>query len=329
MPPRVWDWWTEHKLEILSSYLREFVVASKRARTTVYLDLFAGGIDNISRGQGQRIAGSPWRALDVDPPLSILRFFEQPAKAEALRQELTRYYPSRDIEVHGGDCNDTLTAVLRDLRPVNWAPTFAFIDQQSTELHWETLRQLAQHKRADKWKVELWLLFAGGLLPRGLASQDDTGLRNAAFADSVSEMFGTQQWLEMQQARDAGALTPAQLRDELCNLMRWRLENELGYRWTQVFPVVNTGGTPIYDMIFATDHPAGHKIMRHLHEKALQDQLHKRTRAKLRDRKRRDQARGVESLFDLEEVQEGMAPRLVAGKQRSEHERPWEPPRFR
>lgn len=83
-----------------------------------------------------------------------------------------------------------------------------FVDQQAAELRWETLRQLAQHKRSDKPRVELWLLFAGGLFPRGLASQDAEGLRNAAFADRVSEMFGTQQWLEMQRARTSRGGVP-------------------------------------------------------------------------------------------------------------------------
>ncbi|HUZ54120.1 MAG TPA: hypothetical protein VMU94_16545 [Streptosporangiaceae bacterium] len=49
----------------------------KKAGQTVYLDLFAGRPDNISRDREQRvIRGSARRALDTQPPLSHLRLFE-------------------------------------------------------------------------------------------------------------------------------------------------------------------------------------------------------------------------------------------------------------
>jgi three-Cys-motif partner protein len=73
--PRSWGWWTEQKLDILGDYLAAFTTACKRAGQTVYLDLFAGQPDNVSRdGAGRVIRGSARRALDTQPPLSVLRF---------------------------------------------------------------------------------------------------------------------------------------------------------------------------------------------------------------------------------------------------------------
>src|SRR5579859_5194599 len=83
--PRSWDWWTEQKLDILADYLAGFTRASKKAGTTVYLDLFAGQPDNVSRERDERqIHGSARRALDTSPPLSVLRFFELDATARKL-----------------------------------------------------------------------------------------------------------------------------------------------------------------------------------------------------------------------------------------------------
>jgi hypothetical protein len=48
-----------------------------------------------------------------------------------------------------GDCNATIAAALADLADLNWAPTFAFLDQQSTEVQWPTIEHLARHKRDD------------------------------------------------------------------------------------------------------------------------------------------------------------------------------------
>src|ERR1700729_3393698 len=62
-----------------------------------------------------------------------------------------KYPDSRDrFKVVPGDCNTTIAAALADLAELNWAPTFAFLDQQPTEVRWPTLQHLTRHKREDK-----------------------------------------------------------------------------------------------------------------------------------------------------------------------------------
>ena len=301
--PKSWGWWTEQKLDILADYLAGFTRASKKAKTTVYLDLFAGRPDNVSRDRDERqIHGSARRALDTRPPLSVLRFFELDPTAKKLETALQAAYPDRvkDFKVVPGDCNTTIAAALAGLTGLNWAPTFAFLDQQSTEVQWPTIEHLARHKRAGMWKTELWLLCASGLLPRGLR------LRTGAIEDSVAEkmtrMFGTDIWLEALKATRANILTGAQFRSELTNLMRWRLEKDLGYKTTLDFQVTNTNGHGIFDMIFATDHWAGEKIMTDLYSAAMRRQPGLRQIAQLQRRQTREESRGVHGLFDADQL---------------------------
>jgi three-Cys-motif partner protein len=303
MPPRKWGWWTEQKLDILADYLVGFTRASTTAGTTVYLDLFAGRPDNVSRDRDERqIHGSARRALDTRPPLSVLRFFELDATAQSLDNALKAAYPDRvpDVQVVPGDCNVTITAALADLAHLNWAPTFAFLDQQSTEVQWPTIEQLARHKRKDKWKTELWLLCASGLLPRGLKLR--TEAIDASVAEKMTRMFGTDIWLDVLEAARTHVLTGAQFRSELTNLMRWRLEHDLGYRTTLEFRVTNTNGHGIFDMIFATDHWAGEKIMTDIYSAAMRRQPELRQKAQLQRRQEREEAQGKISLFDLVEL---------------------------
>ena len=63
-------------------------------------------------------------------------------------------------------------------------------------------------------------------------------------------------------------IEPADARDEYVNLMRWRLEQVLGYRWTHQLEIRNTRDLPIYHLIFATDSKAGHDIMSYLYDQA-------------------------------------------------------------
>lgn len=301
--PRSWGWWTEQKLDILGDYLTAFTRASTRARETVYLDLFAGQSDNVSRGRQARvIRGSACRALDTQPPLTHLRFFELAPHAANLEQALRAEYPTRskDFKVVPGDCNITIVGALRELAPLNWAPTFAFLDQQSTEVNWSTIERLAQHKRSDKPKTELWLLCANGLLPRGLRIRTDR--IDTTVVEKMTKMFGTNIWLDALNAVRGNQMSAAQFREELTNLMRWRLEHDLGYRTTLDFQVTNTGGSEIFSMIFATDHWAGEKIMTDLYAAAERRRPELQKRAQLEQQQIRLEKQGIYGLFDMTEV---------------------------
>lgn len=144
--------------------------------------------------------------------------------------------------------------------------------------------------------MELWLLFAASMLPRGLGGEDLDAI--AAFADRITEMYGTQDWREAYEGRVRGLLSGPELRDELANLMRWRIENDLGYSVTHSFEMRNTRGTPLYSMIFATDHDAGNKIMRHIYGRAAERQPQMRAEAVARAKAAREAREGKLALFE-------------------------------
>jgi three-Cys-motif partner protein len=295
MAGRSWGYWTEHKLNMLADYLPCFTTASSRARTTVYLDLFAGDIENVSKTTGEAIPGSPKVALDATPPFGKVVLFELPTEATRLRKQLQEDYPGRDVTVYPGDCNASIDTALRDLAPLASAPTFAFIDQYAAEIHWTTLVKLARFKRRSPYKVELWMLFAASMLPRGLG-QDDPD-RAAEFASRITAMYGTPVWRAIHDARQDGRLTAADMRYELVNLMRWRLERLLGYTITHTVEMKNTRGVPLYEMIFATDNAAGNRIMSHIYGLASERQPGMREEALSKLRVLQEAERGEFTLF--------------------------------
>jgi three-Cys-motif partner protein len=290
---RTWGYWTEHKLDVLSRYLEAFTTASKRASGTVYLDLFAGQPENASRETGMLIDGSAARALSVSPPFHKVLLFELPDRAAALNEHLRRRFPGREFKIYPGDCNEEIRRALADLRNHRKAATFAFIDQQGTEVRWETLRRLAEHK-VGPFKVELWMLFAHAQLPRGLRVRQDT---DEDFARQVDRMLGSTEWRVAYRARVDGKLSAEQFRDELTNCFRWKLERVLGYEYTHAFELKNVSGTPIYTMVFATDNATGNKIMSHLYGQASQQSEGMRAEALARRRADRENAKGELTLF--------------------------------
>lgn len=298
---RTWGFWTRDKLDILSAYLPAFTNASKRARGTVYLDLFAGTLESTERDTGRLILGSAPRALNTFPAFTRCYFFDLPAVAMKLQTDLEARYPDRiDYQVVEGDSNETIAVALEDLRRrgLAWAATFAFIDPYNLGVRWSTLKALAQFKAHTRFKVELWILFHSSTIPRVLGVESDENVS----VEQVTEFFGTDRWTAITVARERGELSPAQAREEYVNLYRWRIENDLGYAVTHAIEMKNTSGSPLYHLILATDNRAGSKIINDVYRKATPK--HKATRRKARERRQlgRRQNQGQPSLFTAEQL---------------------------
>ena len=113
------------------------------------------------------------------------------------------------------------------------------------------------------------------------------------------------------------------MRAEFVNLLRWRLEEDLGYRSTHALQIINTTGVPVYTLVFATDSPPGDAIMSHLYGSASTRVIPAmQARAQTtRERSRREQY-GEFQLpgFDT------LKPAAPAGASAYAHTPPWEPP---
>jgi three-Cys-motif partner protein len=317
---RYWGFWTRGKLDLLRRYLNAFTTASRSVPERIYLDLFGGQPENRERVTEETLAGSARIALSIDnPPFTRLRFFELNPYAARLRSTLEVAHPGRDFQVIPGDCNETITGALRGLANVYWAPTFAFVDPNGPDVQWSTLEALARFKKPTTTKTEIWLLCAAGLFIRTLRVVGDVRDQDA---NKLTKMYGTDQWKTIYSARLAGALDPAEAREEYVNLMRWRLENVLGYRWTHPLEIFNERGHSIYHMIFATDHEAGHAIMTSLYNRAANEFPAMQQAARRRRARLAEEAAGIQTLFG--DDHETLTRPVVGTERFYRHEPPWQ-----
>lgn len=291
---REFRYWTRNKLEILAGYLSAFNQASYlKTSERLYIDLMAGLPTNRDRETGQEFDGSARLALQASPPFTRLAFCEKPEQAAALEADLRHRHPTRNFQVYPGDCNQTIDRVLADLAAWRWAPTFVFVDQQAAEIHWQTLAKLAAFRIA-KWKTELWILMSPAMIIRGVA-----GTNGPAFAARVDALYGNRTWRRIQAARERDSITPEQYRDEMVNLLRWQLEQDLGYNMTARIPM-RMPNMPLYDMVFATDHLAGNRIMTHLYQNAARREPGMIQEAKARAKRQREDRAGMIPMFEME-----------------------------
>jgi three-Cys-motif partner protein len=154
--------------------------------------------------------------------------------------------------------------VLSNLRPYAWAPTFVFVDQQAAEVAWTSIVKAARF-RTGALKSELWVLASPAMIAKGVA-----GTNGHQFAERVDRLYGVDDWRRIRLARERSQISAEQFRDEMVNLLRWRLEAHLQYASTVRIPMRLPSGVPLYDMVFATDHEVGQRIMTHLYAKAAE-----------------------------------------------------------
>lgn len=263
---REWDYWTRNKLNILNDYLPAFCHASNKSSEIIYLDLMAGEPENMGKGMNEHFDGSPRLAMQANPGFTKLIFCEHNLKKSSdLISDLKSRFPNdqRWLVVEG-DCNTKIDQILSPLAHISWAPTFAFVDQQAAEVTWETLTKVAQFRTNKKnIKTELWVLMSPAMIIKGVSGTNADG-----FAKKVDLLYGDNSWRRVLAARQSNAISPEDFRVEMVNLFRWNLHNVLQYKITARIPMRMPNNIPLYDMVFATDHPVGQKIMTELYKRA-------------------------------------------------------------
>lgn len=294
---REWDYWTKNKLNILKDYLPAFCQASLRSPERIYLDLMAGEPENIDKGSDELFDGSPRLAMQANPRFTKLVFCERdPKKSSDLRSDLTSRFPNdQRWRVVEGDCNIEIDKILSSLTHISWAPTFAFVDQHAAEVTWETLAKVAHFRKNKKnIKTELWVLMSPAMIIKGVS-----GTNADSFANQVDLLYGDNSWRRVLAARQRDVIGPEDFRVEMVNLFRWNLQNILGYAMTARIPMKMTNNTPLYDMVFATDHPVGQKIMTRLYKSAAEREPEMNREARTRAINSRTQRTAQFAFFEV------------------------------
>ena len=150
------------------------------------------------------------------------------------------------------------------------APTFAFLDPDGMELHWSTIRRIADHKRSyakqhNRSKVEMWVLFSTAGLVRMLGGNREFA-EAQGFPQKVARLYGGWgPWQTVWERRLDGRIDPGDAKRAYLYLYMDRLA-ELGYKHLLVRPI-KTSRSELYAMVFASDHPAGAQIMQWAQER--------------------------------------------------------------
>ena len=258
--------WTLDKLDVFERYLKLY---RRVAGGGAFIDAFAGtgyGVSSRPGRDGQRDGSSIIAAKSG--AFSDLHLVERDSTniqtltrtASALPDRLTS-----KIRIHHDDCNAIIPELLASDELDAARPCFAFLDQESTQLNWDTIETLASWKpydppptmtgRPKMCKVELWILFNSHQAIYRLWPHDHQKYPESFSPDTLDRVFGSREaWWDLWENRQpASAL-----------VFRFAMQlRKLGYQYVlpQQFNDRATG-RPQYHMLHATDHPSAVSFMR-------------------------------------------------------------------
>lgn len=243
------------KLLILMRYLPAFATACKRAGSWYFADAFAG-YGHCDFG-AFRVRGSTLIALEADPPFAKVVSVERSAGAARALRQRTAPHGNRSHVVQG-DCNDVLVPSLKDQVDPD-APLLVLFDQTGFQLRWETVAETSAF-RAGPRKTELLIFVNTPQAVRFATTQGPRGTIDASFPPGS-------RWREHIRRLD----DPGERRDAVADAYCEGLKEILKYRTAfsrSIGPTQeHTDEGDRYHLVFATDEPAGERIMLDCFEK--------------------------------------------------------------
>jgi three-Cys-motif partner protein len=261
--------WGQEKLSSFDDFLPAALKATGTKRERHFVDLFVGPGRNVDPTTSEEFEGSAIRVLRSsahgDDSLHFTHAVlvnkdsdDQAAlesRVERLRESGGCRIPEKHLEFLNVNANLAVNHIMRRIHQKAYALIFADITRPS-HWKWSSVRALRNHGHAS---VDLYMLF-----PLHMAINRMTSFNSQTMEESgpaLNEFFGTDEWQELVAQRQTDAQS-RNLRRALLALYMDRLK-ALGWQHVLVArDVRRTGDAGLYQMIYASNHPAGGRIAR-------------------------------------------------------------------
>jgi three-Cys-motif partner protein len=250
-------------------YARAYTKAfSKRGQhlKKYYIDGFSGAGLHLEKSTGQRIDGSPTRALRITPPFDRFYFIDlDKDKAEYLESQCGA---RGDVQIVNDDANVYLRKLLPTIRYEQYNRALCVLDPYGLHLDWDVI-ELAGKSRA----VDLFLNFpvmdmnrnaiwrqSDTAPPKGIERMNrfwgDESWRRAAYAESPQKnLFG-----HVEEDKQSNRAIASAFRD--------RLEKVSGFKYVpEPLPMRNSRNAVVYYLFFASRKPVADTIIKDIFER--------------------------------------------------------------
>jgi len=196
--------------------------------------------------------------------------------------------PKRIVEVLHGDANLLIRNVLERRSIKDKEASFALLDQRTFECDWRTVEALSQYKPVGQHKIELFYFLPNHWLDRAIAATKDP--------QRLATWWGSDDWGSLR------GMKPFARANKVADRLR-----DLGYASVKPWPIMQReqgGGSVMYYMIHATDHPEAPKLMDRAYRRVLKpkERLEQLTLEHFLSMTEADPETAPEPLDDLDEL---------------------------
>jgi three-Cys-motif partner protein len=256
--------WSQLKLSILDEYAKPYneIILSKGLHP-VYIDAFAGAGHHLAKGSGERVKGSPVRALEVQPPFELLHFVDMD---DTRADELNRLSAGRDnVKVHQGDANMIL---LRDVFPHvrydQYRRGLCILDPYGLDLEWPVIKAAGTSKA-----IEIFLNFPVMDMNRNVFWHDHEKV-DALQLERMTRFWGDDTWRGAVYSCEGNLFgyPEKNSNDVIAEAFRKRLTDVAGFKCVpKPVPMRNSKGATVYYLFFAAHQPVAASIVTDIFEK--------------------------------------------------------------
>jgi three-Cys-motif partner protein len=259
-------YWTEIKLQILEDYTKEYLRILRNQssiRNVAYIDGFAGAGSHISKTTGEVIAGSPKRALEMQPAFDEYHFVEmKPDRVDRLK----RIGPTANVTVYQGDCNEVL---LNDVFPrccyEDYRRALCLLDPYDLNPSWEVVETAGR-----MGSIEIFLNFM--IMDANMnVLRKNTDSVSPEQAARMTKFWGDESWRKAAYRSEPGLFGDIEEKtsnEAVVEAYRERLKTVAGFKHVpKPVPMRNTKGPVIYYLFFASPNATGNKIVEHIFDK--------------------------------------------------------------
>lgn len=252
--------WSELKLDIIREYSKIYATVLSSSSTSFkysYIDGFAGAGKHISKTTGETIEGSPWIAVNTDPPFDSIHLIDLDShRVENLRSE---FESDTRVTVYEGNCNDHLKRIIPTIQYSRFERAFCLLDPYGVNLEWEVMELAGNQKTID-----LILNFPVADMNRNMLWKEPTGVSDDDLA-RMTAFWGNESWRKIVYKNRPNLfdddewfvkdVTNEQVAKAFCN----RLSSCFSYVQEPI-PMKNSKKAIVYYLIMASNNPRASAI---------------------------------------------------------------------
>ena len=257
--------WSILKLEILRQYSYAYsTILTKHRFHHIYIDGFAGAGQHILKRTKELIPGSPWNALNLEPPFRELHLIDLDRSRTAELRRLSQGLSN--VTVHDGDANEILLKLIPTVQFKKFRRALCILDPYGLHLDWKVIEAAGK-----MGTIEIFLNFPVHDMNRNVLWWNPD-LPDPGDVARMNAFWGDESW------RTAAYSTEGNLFKELekqpnevvAEAFRQRLKTVAGFQCVlEPVAMKNSNGAVIYYLFFAAQEPLAEKIAKDIFKRTV------------------------------------------------------------